>query len=495
MVKGGARQVSASKAVAKGMGIPIFINVLKEINKIGDWVSIEQIHKSLHFGGERTETCRSYFKELWRHGLIERKEKLKIISCTPENWSKGGRAEYRISQKGRKLLKIPDKHLTFAIAWLLAKADNPQDFEQLYKTFETLKVKNLPLDYFHASELTGVVRDSIKALMYGWLEPLGFLDRVNGGKEFKLDLDYYNWLKGLNDIKEAIPPSLPYELETKDRLLKIKTVQCLHPASSEEDYVSVPFFIDYDGNKEIRLEMHGMVHRLLEKRFKSPRAKIDIFIKQKGKFEVILRFPLEKKEISESFMRTELGTFTLKIDNFEELRGALPTVFLTTKSDLHEYRLAGLLRDMGFEPIRLSKSDRPDAVIYPERKEKDLEKFLHNDEFKILVETSSVNVLTLAKVRNDLENFKEHTTKVLKINAERTLIVGNKIADNIKNMIPSLQKEFHPFTIVSMKQLERLRDYCSKYNTHDWSIIKSILCNDGIVEDELIEEVFSKIKG
>ena len=35
MVKGGARIPSAKKAMAKGMGIPVFFNVLEEINQIG----------------------------------------------------------------------------------------------------------------------------------------------------------------------------------------------------------------------------------------------------------------------------------------------------------------------------------------------------------------------------------------------------------------------------------------------------------------------------
>jgi hypothetical protein len=248
MVKGGARQVSASKAVAKGMGIPVFINVLKEIARLNNWVSIRQVHKSLRFGGERTETCRSYFKELWRYGLIERREGLKIIPCTPTNWSKGGRALYRITQKGKELLKIPDKHLTFAIAWLLANADNPNDFEQLYKTFNILKKRNIPLNYFEASRITGVVRDSIKAIMYGWLEPLGFLDRVNNGKEFQLDLQYYNWLKGSKIIQDVLPPLLSNSIELKEKKLKIEVPTDLPPISPEiQNSVRVPFFITYEG--------------------------------------------------------------------------------------------------------------------------------------------------------------------------------------------------------------------------------------------------------
>lgn len=493
MVKGGARQVSAQKAIAKGMGIPVFINVLKEIDRIGNWVSVEQVHKSLKFGGERTETCRSYFKELWRHGLIERKEGCAIIPCTSENWSKGGRPLYRITRKGKEILEVPDKHMTFALAWLLVKADNPSDFEQLHKTFMVLQKRNLPLNYFEASKITGVVRDSIKAIMYGWLEPLGFLDRVNG--TFKLDTDYFNWLKSLPSWRNALPPPLSnlIEIKVKENVLVIKTEIDLPPISPElENYVRIPFHIDYRGKEPLKIMIKGKIHQPFMKRFVNGEAEISLILRKSAAIKQEMTFQLKKEGISESFNRTELGFFELKIGEKSVARGALPTIFLTTKSDFHEYIIANLLGTIGFKPIRLSKSDRPDAIIFPERKEGDFEKFLHNDELKILVETTSAEVLTLAKIKTDLENFKHHTSKVLKINAKRTLIIGNKIANNVRTHIPQLKKEYHPFTIIAMRELEYLKEMCVQKNkTGDWSILGKILCYDGIVDKKVIDDVFS----
>jgi len=187
--KGGARKVSAKKAIAKGMGISTFFEVLAAISKHSEGTTVDVVMEELYhlFGGTRNETCRSYFKELWRYGFVDKLKNERTIECTSKNWSRGGKAKYKINDNGQRLLLLPHSLCSFALAWLLVQLDDSESFEQLHRTFNVLKEKNLPLGYFKASKITGVVRDSIKAIMYGWLEPLGFLERVNSGKEFKLN--------------------------------------------------------------------------------------------------------------------------------------------------------------------------------------------------------------------------------------------------------------------------------------------------------------------
>lgn len=488
MTKGGARTRSAKKAVAKGMGISIFFNVLEEINRLNNWISVDAVMKSLHFGGTRNETCRSYFKELWRYGLILRKEGSILIDCTPENWKKGGRPLYSISDKGRNLLNVPDRHRVFALAWLMTQANNEQDFEQLNKAINTFRRQEVPLSMFKACKITGVVRDSIKAIMYGWLEPLGFLDRTDKGT-FKLREDYYEWLCGFKNMEEATPVVYPNEICLAH--VRIETIATLDPVAPEVDSkVNIPFRIFTGNIQRGEIELRCKLYPLFYNRFKIPEVVNKVKLKAQDKIEIIFCMALENKKISESFKSTELGIFEIR-HNKEKHFGALPTIFLTTKAHLHEIHLARLLASIGYEPITFTKSDRPDMILFPYRKEKDLEKFLHNKELKILVETTSTDELTLSKVEADLKNFKEHTKKVLKINAERTLIVGKKIARNIEKNIKRLQKKYHLFTIINIDDLEFVRDKVFQTQDNSWEKIGRIFTYNGIVSREFIEKILN----
>ncbi len=490
MVKGGARIASAKKAVAKGMGINIFFSVLEKINEVSNWTSVNTIMDLLPeiFGGERNETCRSYFKELWRYGLIDRRDKLRITECNAINWKKGGRPKYKISKKGKRLLEIPDKHRVFALAWLLVKLDNKNDFEQLHLTFNTLRKRELPLNYFEACKITGVVRDSIKAIMYGWLEPLGFIYRTNNGT-FKLDNKYYNLVNSFKSIKEAVPSCLPNKIKIKD--LTIETLKNLGPYAPEErDKIDITFKVKYSGSKKIKIKINIKIHPLFYNRFESREASEIIVLKPNSNIETKISLTLENKKISESFKSTELGFFEIEVDN-KVLIGSLPEIFLTTKAHLHELNLSNLFSKIGYKPITFTKSDRPDMVLFPKRIEKNLIKFLHNEELKILVETTSVDTLSLQKVKDDLDNFKEHTTKVLKINAKRTLIVGKKLSKSISKNMKQLKKRYQPFTIISLEDLEYLNNKIREKKDNSWNKVGKILTYNGIVNKELINDIFS----
>jgi hypothetical protein len=307
MTKGGARTASSAKAVAKGMGIEVFFNVLKEINHLNDWVTTDQIMKNLHFGGERNETCRSYFKELWRYGLIIRKEKFQIIPCTNENWKKGGRPVYSISDKGKLLLSIPDKHKVFALAWILIKSDNDDDFPQLHKALEVFRKGEVPLNMFQASEVTGIVRDSIKAIMYGWLEPLGFLDRTNRGT-FILDEEYYSLVNSFKNIKSATPLDLENKLSTEN--LEIETCGDLgfHDPDNEK-CVNIPLKMSNSSINPLIFKVTCKVHPLFRNRFETSECSETFELKPKTKKEITINIPFKNKPVSESFYKTEIGFF------------------------------------------------------------------------------------------------------------------------------------------------------------------------------------------
>ena len=132
-------------------------------------------------------------------------------------------------------------------------------------------------------------------------------------------------------------------------------------------------------------------------------------------------------------------------------------------------------------------------IIFPIIKEADEESFLHNNELKILVETTSADTLSVQKVEDDLKNFKEHTTKVLKINAKRTLIIGNSLAGNIEQNVQPLLHKYHPFTIITMGDLEYLKNKTQEMKDNSWKRIKEVLMFDGIVTKSLIDSAFDKV--
>lgn len=489
MTKGGARKSSANKAIAKGMSIKIFFDVLEEIYKINDWTSVNFLMEKMpeEFGGERNETCRSYFKELWRYGLIERREKGQIILCTPENWKKGGRPEYKISANGLKIMAIPREKRVFALAWLIIQMDNISDFEQLHLALNAFRKYEVPLDMFKASKITGVVRDSIKAIMYGWLEPLGFLDRTEHGT-FVLDQNYFDYVKSFNSVEKSAGKKYPNILEIKNIL--ITTIINLPPYAPEinEDII-IPIKIKSKNPEKVYLDISCLLHPLFHKRFKNNQINNKIVILPNQEIEINIRIPFINKKVSESFDSTELGIIKLRCEE-EMAFGSLPNIFLTSAAHLYEIELSNLFQKIGLSPIMFTKSDRPDMIIFPDRKESNFMDFLHNDEQKILVETTSADILSLTKIREDLKNFNKHTTKVLKIKSNRTLIVGNKIANNIEKNVSLLLDQYHPFTIITFENLKYIEDWIRKNEKIDWKYIGKILTYDGVVSKELIDSIF-----
>jgi len=489
MTKGGARKSSANKVIAKGMGIKLFFDVLEEIYKINNWTSVNFVMERMpeDFGGDRNETCRSYFKELWRYGLIERREKGQIILCTPENWTKGRRPEYKISTKGIKIMTIPREKRVFALAWLLIQMDNILDFEQLHLALNAFRKSEVPLDMFKASKITGVVRDSIKALMFGWLEPLGFLDRTEHGT-FVLDENYFDYVKSFKSVEDSVGKKYPNILEIKNIL--ITTIINLPPYAPEiNDNIIIPIKIKSKNSEKVYLDISCLLHPLFHKRFKNNQINKKIVILPNQEIEINIRIPFINKKVSESFDSTELGIIKVRCDE-EVAIGSLPNILLTSAAHLYEIELSNLFKKIGLSPIMFTKSDRPDMIIFPDRKEPNLIEFLHNDEQKILVETTSAEILNLTKIIEDLKNFNKHTTRVLKIKSNRTLIVGNKIANNIEENIPLLLNEYHPFTIITIENLKYIQNQVRKNEKKSWEYIGKILTYDGVVSKKLIDSIF-----
>ena len=145
--------------------------------------------------------------------------------------------------------------------------------------------------------------------------------------------------------------------------------------------------------------------------------------------------------------------------------------------------------------IPISHSDRPDAIISPCTKERNIKRFLSNQDLKILVETTAIGCLDKNKVEMDLNNFVAHTTKVLKINGHATLIIGNSLARNLSTEIAKIKKIYkQPFTITTTCVLEKIRDLCAKNRTRDWRLVSKFLTYYGILDEEVFSRMVAKGK-
>ena len=245
MTKGGAREKSSPFAIAKGMGIGTFIEVLREISKLDDLVEVETVHANLLFGGERTETCRSYFKELWRYGFVDAFNTAgQKVDFTERNWSSPVKKVYRITDQGRSFLKVPHGLKTLALSPILLEVVAKGRFPQMDLALGSLANETIPLDYFEAADQVGVVRDSIKAILFGCLDPLGFLNRVAGGTKFSLNQEFYSLAKSNTSDKLVSMTNVPFSVSTQE--WSIAFPKLLPPIAPEDT-----------GTLTIELEFHG----------------------------------------------------------------------------------------------------------------------------------------------------------------------------------------------------------------------------------------------
>lgn len=131
MTKGGSRTPSDQMSVGKGMGLSQHYETLCRIN---DLVTTDittlmmELNKKFAWWDDPQnnapkETCRSYLKELWRLGLVERLDNKtdEIIDLEQNTWRMPKSLKFRLSTLGKFVLSQEKKQFPYYVAWCILK--------------------------------------------------------------------------------------------------------------------------------------------------------------------------------------------------------------------------------------------------------------------------------------------------------------------------------------------------------------------------------------
>jgi len=467
--KGGARVASAKRPVGRAMGLPVFFRLLEELQHRDRPMTVEQLHRALHFGGRRSETCRAFVQEAERLAMVKASSTLR-------------QKYYRLSDEGKKFLMIPLGLRSNALAWYLTHLEK-EEFEQLFLIIETLKEKNLPTDYARAGQLSGVEKHAAKVILFGWLEPTGLVRRTSTGREFTLNMDYYRKSTEAPNPQDLFPPYNPLRTEARPPYL-VESPEMHHKASCEVVITNlspsiVPVRLSITLNEIVRPYVTS---------FDFSKRSVTVGSLESKSVPIIIQLG---GILSESFAPVEAGSCQI-----EHASGVvwqrLPLLHLVSKAEFYEITIKQLMERLALNVIRKGKSDRPDLIVSPVRIKQDTNEFLRGEEFKIFVEITSTDVLSSTKVQSDLDKFERHKEKVeMMSGGRRQLILGPTIASDVEEKINAFATD-HPFTVMSVKDLEYLVQKCEDSHIKDWALTGRILCFDGLVKRHLIDRIFNE---
>ena len=238
MPKGGARVASDKFAVGKGMDLDRHFEVLCLVNKKKN-ITIEDALIDLNkrfawFDDSRNETCRSYFKELWRFGFLEKINCVTdvLVNIDERTWSYGPRSYYRLSKLGKWIIGKDRKLFPFYASWAILESVKKGIYPQCKKLIKLCELeKYIPVNSEEHVELTTkhniyVEMHAGKAIKFGWLESTGIIYRISIDK-FELNSDYINEIENeliidlFENVKDKIDNKImSVSLKTKDLGIK-----------------------------------------------------------------------------------------------------------------------------------------------------------------------------------------------------------------------------------------------------------------------------------
>lgn len=514
MTKGGARVPSDLYVVGKGMGLDRHYELLALIQAHGKTTAIEAItilNKKFAWWDDPndegpTETCRSYLKELWRLGLLDRVSKStgNIISITPQTWQGGDHPPtYQLSQLGKYVLSQPKDRFPYYVSWCIINAYKNKIYPQVDKLFRLASLEgHIPINDDEHVKLTKkhgiyVEKHAGKAIKFGWLEPTGIIYR-SSKNYFNLNTKFIAYLSSIkieqlfhdikisgdstNEIKVLINPEnllltsfsrgtkYPFQIEISNLSNKIKKIKI------------TPILLGlFNEIAEINIEKELVLGAKETKALSCELKSCAI-------------------ELSDSLMPLKIGVIRIR-DDKNEFSAFLPSIGIMNEDHIWELELCELFRKLGLQVFHLTgKSDRPDAVIdlsgltaQPE----DLLAYLRDkSKEKILMETT-IGEYGTGKLINDttaentrgLNKYETHTNFVLKIEAIGQIIAADTFASGIDNQFEIVKKQSkHLITLIDKNTLKYLIE---KYNNdRNQQKVVRILKSGLRIKKETIDKIF-----
>lgn len=515
MTKGGARVPSDVFAVGKGMGLERHYEVLCLINSkthINTKEAILDLNKRFAWWDDPnaqgpTETCRSYLKEMWRLGLLERVSLKKscIIPIVLDTWNGGEQPPtYRVSKLGKFILSQNKNLFPYYIAWCIIHAWKNKIYPQVDKLFKLFGFEEyIPVNDDAHVELTKkhkiyVEKHAGKAIKFGWLEPTGIIFRISKdkfslNKKFVLFLSNTNYIDLFNNMKVSII--------RKDIQLKLTDTSLGLTSFKQGSKYDFNLELENLSSKDISLTFTPELFSLF-----SNNSKI-IFpekIKLSSNEKRIIRFSLISNAIdfSDSLMSSCIGLLDIDYNGKRE-RLFLPEIYLMHEDHIWELKVCDLVTKLDLQVFHLTgKSDRPDAVIdlsgLTSRPVDLLEYLRDRRKEKMFMETtlgeySGTKLVadTIKENERGLTKYETHTQYVLKIYSVGQLIASNTFSPNITEKFSGVKdKTDHIITLIDKENLllliEKYKESGNKTKVID------LLKSGKIISNRLIKEIFDK---
>ena len=515
MTKGGARVPSDIFAVGKGMGLESHYEVLFLINSkihINTKEVVLELNKKFAWWDDPdaqgpTETCRSYLKEMWRLGLLERVSLKKscVIPISLDTW-KGGEQPptYRVSKIGKFILSQNKNLFPYYTAWCIISAWKNGIYPQVDKLFKLFDFEGyIPVNDDAHVELTEkhkiyVEKHAGKAIKFGWLEPTGIIFRISKDK-FGLNKKFISLLSSV-DYKNLFKNTNVLIVRNDT---KIKLIDKSFGITSFKKGSKYDFEIELENlsKKEISLVFTPKPFSIF---FKNSRLIFPEKVKLAPNEKRKINFSLvsEAIDFSDSLMSSSLGL--LEIDcNGKRDNLFLPEIYLMHEDHIWELKVCDLLNQLDLQVFHLTgKSDRPDAVIDLSgltSRPTDLLGYLRDKKKeKMFMETtlgeySGTKLIsdTIGENERGLTKYETHTKHVLKISSVGQLIASDTFSSNISEKFSEIKdKVGHIITLIDKENLLLLIENYKKSGNKTKVI--NVLKSGEIINNKMINEIFKK---
>ena len=507
MPKGGARKASDKFAVGKGMDLDRHFEVLCLVNKKRkstiEAALIDLNKQFAWFDDSRNETCRSYFKELWRFGFLERINYITdvLVNLDDHTWTHGTRSYYRLSKLGKWIISKDRKLFPFYASWAILESVKKGIYPQCEKLIKLCELEQyIPVNSEEHVRLTTkhniyVEMHAGKAIKFGWLESTGIIYRTSIDK-FELNSDYINQIDNelILDLFENVKDKIDNEIMSVSLKTRDLGIKSFNNKSIENFDIKFKNNSENKINVSLEFNLAGIFQNM---------AKImpvgEIVLKPFE--EKILSTEIESKKIqlTKSIMSTFIGTLDVTHDNSTETI-FLPQMEIGDEPIVWELELSNLFRRLGLQVFPASDSDRPDAVIdlsgLTSKPTDLLAYFRDSTKEKILMETT-INEYSSSKLKEDtikkkrnLNKFERHKQFVLKIQAVGQIITADVFASNVSSTFENdIKSTVHH--IISLIDKENLEYLITKNDVNpDHSKVVKILKSNQIIDKKLIDSIF-----
>ena len=513
MVKGGSRVASDVMPVGKGMGLEQHyqtLKMIKEMNQTNLRDLIVKLNKKFGWWddpnnkGAPTETCRSYIKELWRLGLLDRiDENNQIIECNVKNWKYGKGTTSTLSKRGKFVITQAKKHFPYYIAWCIVESVKNNLFPQCDKLFQLLDLdQKIPVSDKETVTNTKahgiyVEKHANKTIKFGWLESTGLIYRPNK-QHFKPNTEFKKYLED-NSIEDLLTDVEPHIDNDK---LSVFVTPAYFGYSGFERKKEYKIKVNFKNKSEDKINIKlKCIPSSIFQHISEFTINSDLFtLRGKQTQEIAIKLKSKSFGVSNSFGLVFCGFLSVSVDDITQLL-YLPTIVLAKKDRVWERTVLDKFEELGLITFHFGKSDRPDGVI-------DLSglriipgnvlEYLRDPKKEKMMMETTIETYHWAKRIADTQisskkqsKYERHRDKVLKIQSLGQIIAAAEFEDENNFAIIEESRE-HLITFVTMKILDYMINK-RKETGNGYEAIKKILKSNKMVKEIDVNDAFEEL--